>query len=54
MRSPKTLTLEDVRRDPSLLDKFIKQHPSQADKERFEALLSETSKTLPKDDPTSR
>ena len=34
------LSLEDVRRDPSLLDQFIKQHESKGNKDRFEAVLN--------------
>jgi hypothetical protein len=39
MRKRKQICLEDVRRDPKLLARFIKQHPSEAERERFETLL---------------
>jgi hypothetical protein len=35
----KILSLEDVRRNPKLLARFIKQHPSGVERERFETLL---------------
>lgn len=54
MAARQTLSLEDIRRDPSLLDKFIKQHESKGDAGRFDAALSEIAKTKPKDDPASR
>ena len=41
MATDKQISLEDVRRDPSLLDQFINQHPSKSDKKRFDVLLSE-------------
>ena len=35
----KYLSFEEVRRDPKLRTRFMKEHPSAAEKERFEALL---------------
>lgn len=39
MARGKYLSLEEVRRDPKLLRRFMKAHPAPADKVRFEALL---------------
>ena len=44
----KRLTLADVRRNPKLLARFIKQHPSEADGERFEKVLGEMAKPIKK------
>jgi hypothetical protein len=35
----KYISLEEVRRNPKLLARFMKEHPEPAEKERFEALL---------------
>jgi len=48
MNADKYVSLQDVRRNPELLKLFIKQHPSKADKERFENLLKHVADdTLP-------
>ena len=39
MSRGKYLSLEEARRDPKLLARFMKEHPAPADKERFEGLL---------------
>jgi hypothetical protein len=49
------LSLEDVRRDPKLLARFIKQNPSETDRTRFEKALGamcEPVKTPQSDDQT--
>ena len=33
------ISLEDVRREPKLLKRFMREHPEPAEKKRFEALL---------------
>jgi hypothetical protein len=35
----KYVSLEEVRRDPKLLARFMKEHPDPAEKDRFEKLL---------------
>lgn len=45
-RDKPKLTLEDVRRDPTLLDQFIKENPSKADHARFEKLLGAMAKPI--------
>lgn len=39
MAKSNSLSLEDVRRDPKLLKRFMREHPEPAEKKRFEALL---------------
>jgi len=48
------ISLEDVRRNPALLGKFIKQHESKGDKDLFDSALAEIARTKPEDGPTSR
>lgn len=53
MPAKKILSLEDVRRDPKLRARFMKEHPESADRARFEKLvhvMTKPVKKLPKVD----
>lgn len=52
MSRGKHLSLEEAR-EKRALERFAKEHPSQADKARFEAVLGAMCGTPPKDDQTS-
>ena len=45
MSRGKYLSLEEARKTGKL-DRFVKEHPSEGDRERFNRLLSEMSKTI--------
>jgi hypothetical protein len=44
----KYLSLEEARRNPKLLERFMKEHPDPAERKRFEALLDAMCKPLKK------
>lgn len=48
MSAGKNISLEEVRKNPKLLKRFIKQHESKGDLDAFEAALSSMVKTPPK------
>ena len=48
MSAGKFLSLEEVRKNPKLLKRFIKQHESAGDLDAFAAALSSMAKTPPK------
>ncbi len=55
MATNKQISLEDVRRNPKLLERFIAEHRTKGDRARFEAVLDamcEPIKTPPKGDQT--
>jgi hypothetical protein len=52
MSRGKHLSLEEARKTGKL-DRFAKEHPSKADRTRFDRLLSEMSKTIEEDGETS-
>jgi hypothetical protein len=52
MSRGKILSLEEARNEKKLLQ-FAKEHPSEADKPRFDALLTAMCGTPPKADQTS-
>jgi cupin superfamily acireductone dioxygenase involved in methionine salvage len=52
MSRGKHLSLEEARKEKKLAQ-FIKEHPSEADKVRFEAVLGAMCGSPPKDDQTS-
>ena len=55
MATGKHVSLEEVRRDPKLLKRFMREHPEPAEKKRFEALLDamcEPVKKPPEGDQT--
>jgi hypothetical protein len=50
----KYLSLEEVRKNPKLLARFMREHPEEADKARFEGLLDamcQPVKKPPEGDP---
>lgn len=44
MSRGKYLSLEEARKDPKLWRQFIREHPSEADRERFNKLLDAMAK----------
>jgi len=42
----KHLSLEEVRKNPKLLARFMKLHPEEAERARFEALLNATCRSV--------
>jgi hypothetical protein len=48
MAVKKSLSLEDVRRNPKLRARFIKEHPESADQVRFEKLVDVMAKPVKK------
>jgi hypothetical protein len=52
MSSGKYLSLEEARKSGKL-DRFAKEHPSRGDRQRFDRLLEEMSKTIKGAEETS-
>lgn len=55
MATGKYLSLEEVRKNPKLLARFMKEHPEEADRMRFEGLLDAMCRSVkkpPEGDPT--
>jgi hypothetical protein len=52
MSRGKYLSLEEARKTGKL-DRFAKEHPSEGDRERFDRLLGEMSKTIEEAEETS-
>ena len=52
MSRGKYLSLEEARKSGKL-DRFAKEHPSQGDRQRFDRLLDEMSKTIEEAEETS-
>ena len=52
MSRGKYLSLEEAR-NTGRIDRFVKEHPSEADRDRFEALLEAMTKGSPAADQTS-
>lgn len=54
MSRGKYLSLEEARKRKGGLDRFVKEHPSVADRERFERLLDAMSRGPLKGEKTSK
>ena len=51
--TPKETSLKDVRKNPKLLSRFIKEHPSRSIGNRFKRLLEATAQGALEDGGTS-